>query len=86
MPGNAAYAAPESHYPDDHIPAMDVYSYSVLLIVMILHCPPAMTVAEKEEQAKRVSWPSMSSLIHRCLDQDRHRRPTMTQILNILNV
>ena len=87
MPGNAAYAAPESRYPDDHTPAMDVYSYSVLLIVMILHCPPATTVIEREEQAKRISWPSMSSLIHRCLDRDRHRRPTMTQILDrFLNV
>ena len=86
MPGNAAYAAPESRYPDDHTPAMDVYSYSVLLIVMILHRPPAMTVAEREQQAKRISWPSMSSLIHRCLDRDWHRRLTMTQILDLLNV
>ena len=55
MPGNAAYAAPESRYPDDHTPSMDVHSYSVLLIVMILHCPPYMTVAQREKQAKRVS-------------------------------
>ena len=81
MPGNPAYAAPESCYPDDHTPAMDVYSYSVLLMEMILHCPPAMTVVEREQQASRVSWSPMSSLIQRCINQNRHRRPSMTQIL-----
>ena len=84
MPGNPAYASPESRYPDDHSPAMDVYSYSVLLMEMILCCPPAMTVAKREEQASHVSWPPMSSLIQRCLNRDRHCRPTMTQILDQL--
>ena len=84
MPGNPAYASPESRYPDDHSPAMDVYSYSVLLMEMILHCPPAMTVPKREEQASHVSWPPMSSLIQRCLNRDHHCRPTMTQILDQL--
>ena len=84
MPGNPAYAAPESHYPDNHTPAIDVYSYSVLLMEMILHCPPAMTVIEREEQASRVSWSPMSSLIQRCLNLDRRHRPNMTQILDQL--
>ena len=84
MPGNPSYASPESHYPDDHSPAMDVYSYSVLLMEMILHCPPAMTVPKREEQANHVSWPPMSSLIQRCLNRDRHCRPTMSQILDQL--
>ena len=84
MPGNPAYASPESRYPDDHSPAMDVYSYSVLLMEMILHRPPAMTVPKREEQASHVSWPPMSSLIQRCLNQDRHHRPTMSQILDEL--
>ena len=84
MPGNPSYASPESHYPDDHSPAMDVYSYSVLLMEMILHCPPAMTIPKREEQANHVSWPLMSSLIQRCLNRDRHCRPTMSQILDQL--
>ena len=84
MPGNPAYASPESRYPDDHSPAMDVYSYSVLLMEMILHRPPAMTVPKREEQASYVSWPPMSSLIQRCLNQDCHCRPTMSQILDQL--
>ena len=84
MPGNPAYASPESRYPDDHSPAMDVYSYSVLLMEMILHRPPAMTVPKREEQASLISWPPMSSLIQRCLNRDRHHRPTMIQILDQL--
>ena len=84
MPGNPAYASPESRYPDDHSPAMDVYSYSVLLMEMILHRPPAMTVLKREEQASHVAWPPMSSLIQRCLNRDHHRRPTMSQILDEL--
>ena len=84
MPGNPAYASPESRYPDDHSPAMDVYSYSVLLMEMILCRPPAMTVAKREEQASHVSWPPMSSLIQRCLNRDCHHRPTMSQILDQL--
>ena len=84
MPGNPAYAAPESRYPDDHTPAMDVYSYSVLLMEMILHRPPAMTVIEREEQVSRVSWSPMSSLIQRCLNRDRQRRLNMTEIIDQL--
>ena len=84
MPGNPAYASPESRYPDDHSPAMDVYSYSILLMEMILHRPPARTDPKRKEQASHVSWPPMSSLIQRCLNQDHHCRPTMTQILDQL--
>ena len=53
MPGNPAYASPESKTcdPDSQTPAMDVYSSSVLLMEMILHRPPAMTVLEREQQA-----------------------------------
>ena len=86
MPGNPAYASPESksNDPESQTPAMDVYSYSVLLMEMILHRPPAMTVAEREQQASHVSWPPMSSLIKRCLKRNGHDRPTMTQILEEL--
>ena len=68
MPGNPAYASTEFRYPDDHSPAMDVYSYSVLLMEMILHRPPAMTVPKREEQASHASWLPMSSLIQWCLN------------------
>ena len=86
MPGNLAYASPESKFrdPESQTPAMDVYSYSVLLMEMILHRLPAMTVAEREQQASCVSWPPMSSIIKRCLKPNYLDRPTMTQILEEL--
>ena len=86
MPGNSAYASPECYSPYNHTPAIDVYSYSVLLIEMILHCPPAMSVEEREQQARRVFWPSMASLIKRCLNRDHSLRPTMRQILDDLTI
>ena len=84
MPGNPAYASPESRYPDDHSPAMDVYSYSVLLMEMTLQRPPAMTVSKREQQASRISWPPMSFLIQKCLKPNHHDRPTMIEILEEL--
>ena len=51
MPGNVAYAAPEARDPDLHSSAMDVYSYSVLLMEITLYSPPEMTVAERKVQA-----------------------------------
>ena len=86
MPRNPAYAAPESRYPYDHTLAMDVYSYSVLLIEMMLHCSPAMTIIEREQQVSGVSWSPMSSLIERCLNQNYHHCPTMNQILDQLKL
>ena len=85
MPGNPAYASPESRDPETQTSAMDIYSYAVLLVEMILHQPPAMMIAEREKQASRVSWPPMTSLIQRCLNRDYHHRPAMALILKEIN-
>ena len=84
MPGNVAYAAPESRDPDQHSPAMDVYSYSVLLIEMNLRSQPEMTTAEREVQAGSVSWSDMKSLIQRGLKANPRDRPTMAQVIESL--
>ena len=86
MPGNAAYAAPEARDPDQHSPAMDVYSYSVLLMEMTLCAPPEMTTVEREQQSHNVSWSPMKSLIQRGLNTTRQRRPTMSQVIEALKV
>ncbi|XP_019854320.1 PREDICTED: uncharacterized protein LOC109583419 isoform X2 [Amphimedon queenslandica] len=85
MPGNPSYAAPEAPIPDQHSPAMDVYSYSVLLIEMNLRRPPEMTTAERRRQAGNVSWLDMKSLIQRGLHANPRGRPTMAQVLKTLN-
>ncbi|XP_011407113.1 PREDICTED: dual specificity protein kinase shkE-like [Amphimedon queenslandica] len=84
MPGNVAYAAPEAPIPDQHSPAMDVYSYSVLLMEMNLYSPPEMTTAEREVQSGSVSWSDMKSLIQRGLNASPRARPTMAQVIESL--
>ena len=84
MPGNPAYAAKEARDPEQHSPAMDVYSYSVLLMEMNLRCPPEMTIAERARQSGRVSWSDMKSLIQRGLKADPRARPTMAQVIESL--
>ena len=84
MPGNAAYAAPEARDPDQHSPAMDVYSYSVLLMEITLRSPPEMTTIERERQSHNVSWSPMKSLIQRGLNTTRQDRPTMSQVIEAL--
>ena len=84
MPGNPAYAAPEAPVPDKHSPAMDVYSYSVLLMEITLRSPPEMTTVERERQSRNISWSPMKSLIQRGLYTTRQRRPTMSQVIESL--
>uniref|UniRef100_A0A1X7THK8 Protein kinase domain-containing protein n=1 Tax=Amphimedon queenslandica TaxID=400682 RepID=A0A1X7THK8_AMPQE len=84
MPGNVAYAAPEARDPDKHSPAMDVYSYSVLLMEMNLCSPPEMTTAEREVQAGSVSWSDMKSLIQRGLNANHSARLTMAEVIESL--
>ena len=84
MPGNPAYAAPEARDPEQHSPAMDVYSYSVLLMEITLHQPPDMKLEAREQQSHNVSWSPMKSLIQRGLDTTRQRRPTMSQVIEAL--
>ena len=72
MPGNPAYAAPESRYPDDHTPSMDVYSYSVLLMEMTLGCKPAMTTNGREVQANSIKWSAMKFLVQSGIKLSSH--------------
>ena len=84
MPGNPAYAAPEARDPNQHSPAMDVYSYSVLLMEITLHSPPEMTTVGRERQSHNVSWSLMKSLIQRGLDTTHQRHPIMSQVIESL--
>ena len=84
MPGNVAYAAPEAPIPEQHSPAMDVYSYSVLLMEMNLCSKPEMMIAERARQSGSVSWSDMKSLIQRGLKANPRDRPTMAQVVESL--
>ena len=87
MPGNAAYAAPEAVDPNQHSPAMDVYSYSVLLMEMIICKSPAITIAERKKQITQISLtyaPLKNLIIEKGLDFDQKNRPTMSELLKLL--
>ena len=83
-PGNPAYAAPESRYPNDHSPAMDVYSFGVLLMEMVVHRPPPPTTREKDALIRTIQWAPMKALIQSCTQEGKEQRPTTSNVLQEL--
>ena len=83
-PGNPSYAAPESRNPDKHSPAMDVYSYGVLLTEMIICRPPDNTTAGRLQQIERIEWPPMKSLVQHCVNHKRNERFSINVVLETL--
>ena len=83
IPGNPAYSAPEAANPKKHSPAMDVFSYGVLLIEMALCQFP---LPEKREgQIKAIKRPALKNLIERCLIENYKYRPVMSEIIKEFN-
>ena len=85
-PGNPAYAAPESRYPNHHSPAMDVYSFGVLLMEMIVHRLPLpdQTTREKHSLVMTIKWSHMKTLVQHCTKENKDERPLMSDILKRL--
>ena len=83
-PGNPFYSAPEAQFPDNHSPVMDVYSFGVLLMEMILRRSPSPTSAERESQAESIQWPSLKTIVKQCLNRQPTNRPTIAQVLSDL--
>ena len=82
-PGNPVYSAPESPYPNQHSPAMDVFSYGVLLIEMVACQFP--DVGKRVAQIKAIKRPTLKNLIERCLIENYKQRPAMSDIIKELN-
>ena len=80
-PGNPFYSAPEAQFPDQHSPAMDVFSFGVLLMEMILCQPPASKTADKLTQSETIQWPAMKRLVQRCISRESQVRPVIAQVL-----
>ena len=79
-PGNPVYSAPESFNPREHSPAMDVFSYGVLLIEMVVCQFP--DVGKRVAQIKAIKRPALKNLIKRCLIENYKQRPAMSDIIN----
>ena len=82
-PGNPVYSAPESPYPNQHSPAMDVFSYGVLLIEMVVCEFP--DVGKRVAQIKAIKRPTLKNLIERCLIENYKQRSAMSDIIKELN-
>ena len=80
-PGNPFYSAPEARFPDKHSPAMDVFSFGVLLMEMVLCQPPASKTADKMTQSETIQWPGMKCLVQRCISHESQGRPSIAQVL-----
>ena len=84
IPGNLAYASPEANDPDNHTPAMDIYSLGVLMTEMVLCGPPSPTNKSHEQKAQSIQWQPIRSLVERCILIDRTQRPTALQVADEL--
>ena len=82
-PGNPVYSAPEAGVPRDHSPAMDVYSYGVVLIEMMICRIPE--VAQRQLHINSIRRPTFKALVERCLKENRRERPTMSEIIRDFN-
>ena len=80
-PGNPFYSAPEAQFPDQHSPAMDVFSFGVLLMEMVLCQPPGFKTVDKLAQSETIQWPVMKHLVQRCISRESQVRPSIAQVL-----
>ena len=81
-PGSPVYTAPESRDPALQTPKMDIYSFGVLLVEM---CTCQFPAPERRiELIDSIDHPGLVSLIVRCLNEDKDRRPTAAQVIDIL--
>jgi myosin heavy subunit len=82
---SSAYCPPEGYNPNEHSPLMDVYSFGVLAMEMILSELPPITVAERDIQATTIRWPLMKRLIQKCISHKKQERPQIFQVIFDLN-
>ena len=80
-PGNPAYSSPEADNPKHHSPAMDIYSFGVLITEMVLCHPPEMDGSKRHWQALSIAWRPMKAVVLSCINSDCSQRPTSLQLL-----
>ena len=81
-PGSPVYTAPESNNPALQSPKMDSFSFGVLLVEMCTCDFPA--PERRAELMESIRHEGLLNLIRRCLREDRDRRPTAAQLVDIL--
>ena len=82
-PGNRVYSSPEAGNPREHSPAMDVFSYGVLLIEMSICAIPQ--PGNRRQDINSIRRAGFKSLVQRCVMDNYKLRPEMSDIINDLN-
>ena len=62
---------------------MDVYSYGVVLIEVMICCIPE--VAQRQLHINSIRRQAFKALIERCLKENPRERPTMSEIIRDFN-
>uniref|UniRef100_A0A1X7VII3 BCAS3 WD40 domain-containing protein n=1 Tax=Amphimedon queenslandica TaxID=400682 RepID=A0A1X7VII3_AMPQE len=81
-PGNRVYSAPEAGNPREHSPAMDVFSYGVLLIEMSICAIPQ--PGNRRQDVNSIRRAGFKGLVQRCVMDNCKLRPKMSDIINEL--
>ena len=81
-PGNRVYSAPEAGNPREHSPAMDVFSYGVLLIEMSICAIPQ--PGNRRQDVSSIRRAGFKGLVQRCVMDNCKLRPKMSDIINEL--
>ena len=81
-PGNRVYSSPEAGNPREHSPAMDVFSYGVLLIEMSICAIPQ--PGNRRQDINSIRRAGFKSLVQRCVMDNYKLRPKMSDIINEL--
>ena len=83
-PGSPIYSAPESIDPAQHSPAMDVYSFGILVMEMATGQFPSFVMYEREAQIRGVKWRAVRDLIVCCTISGAKSRPNTSIVLDQL--
>ena len=86
-PGNVAYSAPEaSDDPSKQSVKMDVFSFGVMLVEMVIQKSPDHNIRAKQicDALEKCTLPKLKQLIPKCVDHDPSRRPTTGDVLSQL--
>ena len=85
-PGAAVYCAPEASVEGKQSPKIDVYSFGKLFCEVFISQFPYTKAFPSMLQSMARSWPLMHKIIVRCVELDPVNRPTMSSIVDQLNV
>ena len=84
-PGNPFYAAPEANNPGQQTPKMDIFSFGVLLLEMLIKELPEQKERPLHILKVSVEHPQFIEIIRDCLNEAVDIRPTAQQLIALLN-